>query len=602
MADERADRTAYADEQLTRWREAVLARGLPEPSRGDRWQVLRAGVVNLWEFEEAEYWYADGWVQLTGRNETGKSSLMALTTLIPWLGDTSTVNIDTLGGSGKQFRYYVEPTTLDGDRRDATSSTSRGWLWVEYARIGSAGDPEFFTTLGYAEARRASATLTPRWCTVQGSARVRAGLDLVEARTVRSPRDVHESLAGAAGRFVLPHGSGAAYRTEVAQTLLDAEVERLETVGKMLRVARTPKLGESLNASFVTEKLRDALPGLERTEVEALAEGWDQLDRARRDLTLARENVEALRQFVNQAWMPYARARLRQGADAAAAARSAFDGVTRRVRESTDVLTTAQADVSRLVTAIADAQARADSAREQREAHLQSRAYLDAQSRAQNLEHKAAESARARAALAVATADLAGHEEAVAAAAAEVTVAEEKVDAHAVELGRFVAAVLEQAATAGVRAAKDLAVERDWTRLGRAIDWPQGRSGAARGPRPGLPAAGQRGASCGGTRCGTPRHCGDGGPRGRSRVEGRRVRARTARECGRGMGRRPRCRGPPGLVARRPVGVGAASGVRRRQRPAGRRGPHPLARAAGRGPRPSAAGCRTAPGSTRSRP
>jgi len=469
VADQPAGGTAYTDEQLTRWREAAIAGGLPEPSRGDRWQVLRAGVVNLWEFEEAEYWYAHGWAQLTGRNETGKSSLMALTTLIPWLGDTSTTNIDTLGGSGKQFRYYIEPTTLDGDRRDATSSSSRGWLWVVYARIGASGDPEFFTTLGYAEARRASSTLTPQWCTVHGAVRVRRGLELAEARAVRSPKEVHESLANQPGRFVLPHGSGAAYRSAVAETLLGAEVQRLETVGKMLRVARTPKLGESLNASFVTEKLRDALPGLERSEVEALAEGWDQLDRARRDLALARENVDALRQFVNQAWMPYVRTRLRQGADAAAAARSAFDGVTRRVRESTDALTTAQAEVSRLDTAISNAQAQAESAREQREAHLQSRAYLDAQSRAQNLENKLADSERARLALGLATANLYRHETAMTDAASEVTATEKKVEAHAIELERIVAAVLEQAATAGVRAAKDHAAERDWTRLGRAI-------------------------------------------------------------------------------------------------------------------------------------
>jgi len=469
VADQPADGTAYTDEQLTRWREAAIGGGLPEPSRGDRWQVLRAGVVNLWEFEEAEYWYAHGWAQLTGRNETGKSSLMALTTLIPWLGDTSTSNIDTLGGSGKQFRYYVEPTTLDGDRRDATSSSSRGWLWVEYARIGGSGDPEFFTTLGYAEARRASSTLTPQWCTVHGTVRVRRGLELAAARAVRSPKEVHESLADQPGRFVLPHGSGAAYRSAVAETLLGAEVQRLETVGKMLRVARTPKLGESLNASFVTEKLGDALPGLERSEVEALAEGWDQLDRGRRDLALARENVDALRQFVNQAWMPYARARLRQGADAAAAARSAFDGVTRRVRESTDALTTAQAAVSRLDTAITNAQAQAESARAQREAHLQSRAYLDAQSRAQNLENKIADSKRARTALVAATADLHRHEKTLTDVAAEVTAAEKKVEAYAIELERFVAAVLEQAAIAGVRTAKDHVVERDWTRLGRAV-------------------------------------------------------------------------------------------------------------------------------------
>ena len=62
------------DEQLKSWRDAVVAGDLPGPIRADRWQALRAGVVNLWEFETTEYWYADGWVQLKGSNETGKSS------------------------------------------------------------------------------------------------------------------------------------------------------------------------------------------------------------------------------------------------------------------------------------------------------------------------------------------------------------------------------------------------------------------------------------------------------------------------------------------------------------------------------------------------
>ena len=113
------------DDALKAWRDAAIAGGLPTPHR-TRWQALRAGVVNLWEFEAAEYWYADGWAQLTGSNETGKSSLMALTTLIPWLADTSTSSIDTLGRSGKEFRYYVEPSGKEGDRRRGHRDSRRG--------------------------------------------------------------------------------------------------------------------------------------------------------------------------------------------------------------------------------------------------------------------------------------------------------------------------------------------------------------------------------------------------------------------------------------------------------------------------------------------
>lgn len=76
-------------EQLCHWRDALTAGDLPVPLRSDRWQQLRAGVVNMWEFEVVEYSLLDGRGQLMGNNETGKSSLMAMTSLIMLAGDTS---------------------------------------------------------------------------------------------------------------------------------------------------------------------------------------------------------------------------------------------------------------------------------------------------------------------------------------------------------------------------------------------------------------------------------------------------------------------------------------------------------------------------------
>jgi hypothetical protein len=45
-------------EELTSWRVAAIEGKLPEPVRSGRWQPLRAGVVNLWEYDVAEVWYA----------------------------------------------------------------------------------------------------------------------------------------------------------------------------------------------------------------------------------------------------------------------------------------------------------------------------------------------------------------------------------------------------------------------------------------------------------------------------------------------------------------------------------------------------------------
>ncbi|MCA0295042.1 MAG: hypothetical protein LCH96_06955 [Actinobacteria bacterium] len=312
--------------QLTGWVDAAASGGFPNPSRSDRWRVLRAGVVNLWEFEVTEYWFANGWAQLTGRNETGKSSLMALTTLIPWLADTSSANIDTLGRSGKRFRYYVEPTNADGDRRSSDASTHRGWLWVEYGRLTDAG-PRYFTTLLFAEARSAAADVKPIWCTVEGSARVRESIDLAPNRVVATPRDLQ--IPG-----LIVHPTATAYRDHVAGRLLASPPERLEAIGKMLRVTRTPKLGAQLEIAFVQKHLRSALPELSRGEVDALADGWDQLDQIRADLASTKAAAETIRRFQDAAWLPWARAVLRQRADAAGMARTEFDNVTRREVEA----------------------------------------------------------------------------------------------------------------------------------------------------------------------------------------------------------------------------------------------------------------------------
>lgn len=328
-----------SDERLVAWREAYLAGGLPLPSRADRWQVMRAGVAGLWEFEETEYWYADGWCQLTGRNETGKSSLMALTTLIPWLADTSPQYIDTLGAStrGKNFRYYVEPTTADGDRRNADASTNHGWLWVEYGRLIDDA-PKFFTTLGYFRTQRANqSTFRRDWVSVEGTDRVRRGITLVTGRSVHGPKDVER-----AAENVRRHGTSTQFKQHVATRLLGSDVEALEAIGKLLKIIRTPKLGQTLSESFVTENLRDSLPSLDASEVSKLAAGWDELDKVRVEMDVADAAVKGLGRYLSATWRPYLGAELRLSADRAAEARSEFDKVTRTVRTATEKLQASQ--------------------------------------------------------------------------------------------------------------------------------------------------------------------------------------------------------------------------------------------------------------------
>jgi len=328
------------DQSLAAWRDAAQAGALPSPAT-DRWQPLRAGVVNLWEFDVAEYWLAGGRAQFVGQNQSGKSTLMALTTLILLAGDLDRQLVDTFGQQHKAFRYYVEPTDDPQDRRDTSTSTSRGWAWVEYGRL-TGGRARFFTCLLYAQAKRGANEFVRTWAVCGGpgrdeAARVRAGLDLHQGAAVRQPSDLEHAPG-----FRIAH-SGTEYKTWVARDLFGfTDQSRLDAVVRMLKVLRTPHLGQRLDPDFFTAQMREALPAIAQTEIDELAEGWDQLDA----LAAERDHAEAARDAVNsylrRAWNPWADTVLRRHADDLAASVTRFDNVTRAVRAAEETLAVAR--------------------------------------------------------------------------------------------------------------------------------------------------------------------------------------------------------------------------------------------------------------------
>lgn len=313
---------ALGDDSLRAWRHAAITGGLPEPGR-ERWQQLRAGVVNLWEFDAAEYWAADGRAQFVGGNEQGKSTMMTMTTLTMLTGDLSPRYVDTFGESHRTFRYYLEPTDDPKDRRPTRDQLNRGWTWIEYGRRGENG-PEYFTTLLFVQARRTSPNVTKHWITHRGTERVRAGLTLVrEQATVPAP-----DLPALPG--LTRHLNGQEYIKTVASVLFGfPDPHRLRTVVELLKTLRTPKLGNRLNPSWVVDRIREALPPLETSEINELADGWDQLGQLAKDRDDAREAQEAVTAYLRSTWNPWADAVLRRAADDLVSAVTVLDDVTR---------------------------------------------------------------------------------------------------------------------------------------------------------------------------------------------------------------------------------------------------------------------------------
>jgi uncharacterized protein (TIGR02680 family) len=317
-------------EELTSWRVAAIEGKLPDPVRSDRWQPLRAGVVNLWEYDAAEVWYADGRMQLQGANESGKSTLMTLTTLLLLAGEITSHNIDTLGQNDKRFRYYVEPTDHALDRRNTSAQKNRGWAWLEFGR-----GTEFFTVLLFAEARRADTTnMTVSWCTLSGQTRVRAGLSLTTTGFVADPVRFKE-VPG----FKV-HPTGTAYRETIARVLYDSDEAWLNQLNRILRVVRTPQIGNRIDLKFLTQAFRTALPPIAQDEVNQLADGWEQLQRLRDERDEADQALAAVTDFSRRSWRPWADAVIRAAADPVASAASALTRITREESAARETVTT----------------------------------------------------------------------------------------------------------------------------------------------------------------------------------------------------------------------------------------------------------------------
>ena len=322
-------------EELTSWRVAAIEGKLPEPVRSGRWQPLRAGVVNLWEYDTAEVWYADGRMQLQGANESGKSTLMTLTTLLLLAGEITSHNIDTLGQNDKRFRYYVEPSDHPLDRRDTSAQKNRGWAWLEFGRGAQANrEADFFTLLLFAETRRADTNMTVSWCTLRGQTRVRSGLSLTTAGFVADPARFKEVPGFTA------HPTGTAYRETTARVLYDTDEAWLNQMNRILRVVRTPQIGHKIDLKFLTQAFRTALPPIAQDEVNQLADGWEQLQRLRDERDEADQALAAVTDFRRRSWRPWADAVIRAAADPVASAASTLTRITREESAARETVTT----------------------------------------------------------------------------------------------------------------------------------------------------------------------------------------------------------------------------------------------------------------------
>ncbi|MQY29476.1 TIGR02680 family protein [Nocardia aurantia] len=380
------DRAGLQDEAAWLW--AAQNGGLPAPAR-TRWQPLRVGIANLWEYDDAEFWFADGRLVLRGGNGAGKTKVLELTTLMLLRGEIAPSVLDPFGSQHRTMRFNLLPTG-DGDDPRPPADAGLGYAWVEFGRRDDDGTEHFFTC-GLGASARAGTGSTPvsTWHFVT---RLRLGPDF---RLIGDGRAIEQKDLKKLDGITMPP-SAAAYRARLADELFGLAPESYDNLTELLKQLRKPKLGERLNPASLAATLRDALPPLATHEVDQLADGWEHLEQLRSAMQRTEDAATAIAAFVRSGWRPWTRVVLRRRADEMAGATTQLDRTTADKKTAEGQVERARAELDSTRTVLVQVKSAHTDADAALQELLESQAYQDAVTAAGRVESLRRESAALR--------------------------------------------------------------------------------------------------------------------------------------------------------------------------------------------------------------
>ncbi|MGW2295197.1 TIGR02680 family protein [Streptomyces violaceorubidus] len=259
-----------------------LPRSGPATSTSARFRLHRAGIQNVWQYDEQEFSFGDGRLLLRGKNGAGKSK--ALEMLLPYLLDGDSRALDATG-TGR--------TTLAWLMLDGFEQTNRlGYLWVEFR--GTADDSgSRHLTLGAAiRASKSTQRALPTFFVTP--LRIGEDLHLVEAGKPL-PVDRLKEIVGsdnATDRAVL-------HRSRVARELFGiTDATRYRNLTQLLHRLRRPTVGDRIEHGGLASLLSETLPGLDEDVVEKVARNLHDLDAVRDELGRLERTDAALHTFL----------------------------------------------------------------------------------------------------------------------------------------------------------------------------------------------------------------------------------------------------------------------------------------------------------------
>ena len=309
---------------------------LPRPTT-QRWQPLRIGLVDLFYYDDEQFWFHDGRLLLRGNNGTGKSKVLALT--LPFLLD------------GSLAARRVEPDADPKKRMDwnlllggAHPSPERtGYSWAEFGRLDADGT-EHFTTLGVGLKAAAGRGIVKHWY-FTSSRRIGDLRLLDDTRTVVSQERLRDELRSTGTGQV--HTTQDAYRRTVDEALFRLGEQRYAALVDLLIQLRQPQLSKRPDEKALSAALTEALAPLDQAVVADVAESFRSLEEERAGITEARETLAAAEDFLRH-YRRYAQVASRRHTSAVRLANSDYEWAGRNLREAEEQLAAAGEQVRSL--------------------------------------------------------------------------------------------------------------------------------------------------------------------------------------------------------------------------------------------------------------
>ncbi|MFD3743544.1 SbcC/MukB-like Walker B domain-containing protein [Nocardia sp. NPDC058633] len=393
---------------------------------GVRFVPTRAGIVNLWDYRDQEFSFADGRLVLRGPNGSGKTK--ALEVLFPFV-------LDGRIEPRRLNPFAGEERTMKSNLLYRKQESAYSYVWMEFAR-GSWEDPETVTVGIGMRATRSSDKVT-RWYFVADG---RAGVDF----SLIGPDDrplTRKQLAEQIGSDAIVDRP-VEYRAAIDARMFGLGVQRYDQLINLILTLRRPQLAKNLDPRGLSQALTDGLRPLDEQLILDAARSFSDMEEVGRTLdglvqadTATRRFVDVYRKYLAvqaKTDVDQLRARLDAVTNAATALFAATALRTRRETDRTEAETRAENADQAYEQAIADRenlqrssayegkQQLDDLADAVRRLETSAAAHRDkAAEAAHTLQRRAEEASRAAEAVRTASAALVRGEDAVRAAAEE---------------------------------------------------------------------------------------------------------------------------------------------------------------------------------------